>query len=877
MPNKDKRLGFDPLAWMQEDEAAESMDALSDEIHAEKNLPDNVNVFGAHADEVSKSATMAEKTEAHTQENSIQDKRGKDMKEILLDSLALLDPQAEQMTETFYQRLFESYPQVKPLFKNTDIKKQAKMLLAAIKLVANNVDKPEVLDKALSSMGKKHQNYGALPEHYPAVAETLLSVMAEYAGDAWTDEVQQTWSDALNLVAEKMIAAYDTEEKTMAARKSANSTTKTSVNPELIRIKGIVESMTAAIMMVDLDLKIVYMNDSAYRMMKRVEPIMKQTFPFFDADNLIGVCIDDFHKNPSHQRHLLSDPRNLPYNGLINVGPLTMELNVTPVFDDEGKFIGACQEWVDKTEDIKNELDVARLRSALDGSMNAIMMCDEDLNITYMNEAVRKLLKNREKELQQVLPGFHVDSLIGSNIDQFHKNSGHQRALLSDPSRLPYRTTIQVLNMYFNLNATMLTDKNGKYLGNAVEWVDATDEKMAEHEINALIEAAAQGNLDARIDDSQYEGFMKNLSVGINNMLDSIVNPINEVKRLANALMNGDLTKQIEGDYEGDFAELKNSLNMSVMNLSEMVKEIRISASQISSAAGEISQGNTDLSQRTEEQASSLEETASSMEELTSTVRQNAENSRQANSLAASARAQAESGGQVIESTITAMSAINEASNKIEDIISVIDEIAFQTNLLALNAAVEAARAGEQGRGFAVVASEVRSLAQRSAAAAKEIKVLIKDSVEKVDEGSRLVDESGTTLAAIVNSVKKVSDIIAEIAAASSEQSAGIDQVGKAITQLDEVTQQNAALVEEAAAASESMDEQAKSLTRQMDFFKINDAGDVELKTSSVAPAPAPRPVAATPRPAPAPAPAPRTTIQQSATISDDGDEWEEF
>ncbi|MDH5786574.1 MAG: methyl-accepting chemotaxis protein, partial [Chromatiales bacterium] len=257
---------------------------------------------------------------------------------------------------------------------------------------------------------------------------------------------------------------------------------------------------------------------------------------------------------------------------------------------------------------------------------------------------------------------------------------------------------------------------------------------------------------------------MKNLSEGINGLLDAVVQPIQEIKRVATSLSEGDLTQQMSGNYQGEFAVLSGSMNDTVNRLKEIVCNIRQSGNSITSASSEIAQGNTDLSQRTEEQASSLEQTASSMEELTSTVRQNADNARQANQLASGARQQAEKGGQVVGSAIDAMSGINQSSKKIADIISVIDEIAFQTNLLALNAAVEAARAGEQGRGFAVVASEVRNLAQRSASAAKEIKDLITDSVGRVEEGSELVNESGKTLEEIVNSVKKVSDIVAEIA-----------------------------------------------------------------------------------------------------------------
>src|SRR6201999_2845929 len=274
----------------------------------------------------------------------------------------------------------------------------------------------------------------------------------------------------------------------------------------------------------------------------------------------------------------------------------------------------------------------------------------------------------------------------------------------------------------------------------------------------------------------------------------------------------------------GFFEAMSRGVNQLADNMSEVVSKVKTVASEVRRGADEISQGNANLSQRTEEQSSSLEETASSMEEMTSTVKQNADNAGQANQLATAARDQAEKGGAVVGSAVKAMADINESSKKISDIIGVIDDIAFQTNLLALNAAVEAARAGEQGRGFAVVATEVRILAGRSATAAKEIKELIQDSVRKVEDGSTLVTQSGQTLDQIVTAVKKVSDIVAEIAAASREQHAGIEQVNKAVMQMDEMTQQNAALVEQATAASQSMAEQARDLTTMMQKYQVNDS-----------------------------------------------------
>jgi len=298
-----------------------------------------------------------------------------------------------------------------------------------------------------------------------------------------------------------------------------------------------------------------------------------------------------------------------------------------------------------------------------------------------------------------------------------------------------------------------------------------------------------------------------------------------EAQQVLSALAEGDLTQHMAGTYQGELEKLKGSINTALANLTRTLTTVRTAAESVSTGAEQITKGNEDLSQRTSEQASSLEETSSAMEEMTSTVKQNADNAKQANQLAIAARDIAEKGGSVTTKAVEAMDEINKSSKKIADIITVIDEIAFQTNLLALNAAVEAARAGEHGRGFAVVAAEVRNLAQRSATAAKEIKGLINESVQRVTDGSELVDQSGKTLAEIVGSVKRVTDIIAEITAASQEQASGIDQVNKAIMQMDETTQQNAALVEEATSASQSMKEQAKELMTQVASFKMNGNG----------------------------------------------------
>ncbi|MDX9739880.1 MAG: methyl-accepting chemotaxis protein [Gammaproteobacteria bacterium] len=305
-------------------------------------------------------------------------------------------------------------------------------------------------------------------------------------------------------------------------------------------------------------------------------------------------------------------------------------------------------------------------------------------------------------------------------------------------------------------------------------------------------------------------------------LIRAILDPLNEAIRVANAIAKGDLTNRIVVKSSDETGRMLAAMKEMSERLAALVARATEASSSVGTGAREIAAGNMNLSQRTEEQASSLEETASSMEELTSTVKQNADSARQANQLANAARESAERGGEVVAKAVEAMGDINTSSKKVSDIVGVIDEIAFQTNLLALNAAVEAARAGEQGRGFAVVAAEVRNLAQRSAASAKEIKSLIGDSVKKVNDGTELVHHSGQTLAEIVAGVKKVTDIVAEIAAASQEQASGIEQVNRAVMQMDEMTQQNAALVEQAAAASRSMEEQAETLNELMGEFRIN-------------------------------------------------------
>ncbi len=473
-----------------------------------------------------------------------------------------------------------------------------------------------------------------------------------------------------------------------------------------------------------------------------------------------------------------------------------------------------------EVNEIRNQSkELSRVKEALDTVNAAVMITDEDHRIIYLNAALGRLMAEAEEEVRHELPEFDAQRLEGENIDLFREHSSLGRKFLENLEQ-PYTEEFTIGNRFFRITASPVRDESGNRIGSVVEWADRTEEVAVEKEIQEIVDAALTGNLTERIEVAGKQGFFATLSQSVNRLMDVLEQVVEDTASAIGALARGDLSHTIETDYEGSFARLKEDVNATIRNLTNVIGSIRSSADAVGQASREIAEGNADLARRTEMQASNLEETASSMEEITSTVRQNADNSQKASGLSQETLEQAIAGGSVVSETIAAMEKITESSKKIAAIIGVIDDIAFQTNLLALNAAVEAARAGEQGRGFAVVATEVRNLAQRSATAAKEIKDLIENSVGNVEEGSKLVNQSGKTLEEIVESVKKVNDFIAEIAAASSEQYAGIDQVNQAVSQMDEVTQQNAALVEEAAQTSQMMDEQARELGELISFFK---------------------------------------------------------
>ncbi|MDB6100727.1 MAG: methyl-accepting chemotaxis protein [Gammaproteobacteria bacterium] len=532
--------------------------------------------------------------------------------------------------------------------------------------------------------------------------------------------------------------------------------------------------------------------------------------------------------------------------GRISAGNYENEIAVSGT-DEASQVLGALDRMQGTLRtQIETERGVAaensRIRHALDKASTSVLLADGQHRIIYLNDTAQKTFASAQGEIRKTLPGFDVRGLRGSTLD----------TLSSDPSR--ERRTLDALtgsevqeralgSLTLRTVSSPVVGDNGERIGTVVEWTDRTQEVGIEKEMQTMLSAVINGDLASRIALDSKSGFFETASRGINQLAD---------------------------------------------NMAEIVAMVKDASAEVYRGSKEIANGNSNLQQRTEEQSASLEETASSMEEMTTTVRQNADNAGEANQLALAARAQAEQGGNVVNKAVHAMSEINESARKIADIIGVIDEIAFQTNLLALNAAVEAARAGEQGRGFAVVATEVRTLAGRSATAAKEIKNLIKDSVKKVEDGSVYVTRSGQTLEQIVASVKKVSDIVAEIAAASREQSAGIGQVNQAVLQMDELTQQNAALVEQATSASQAMAHEAHALHEMMGSYQLGDlvrnhtaAGVIRVGTKPAASAagdrtneqPAPR----SERRGSVPRSRASGSAQVAAAAADGDSEWQEF
>lgn len=1091
--------------------------------------------------------------------------------QILEESFAALAPQAEALVARFYETLFEKYPAVKPMFSETEVEKQQKKLLDSLVLVVNNLRHPDKLVPALQALGKKHQNYGAIAEHYGAVAEVLLEVMAEFAGDLWSDEMETAWSDALQLVANVMLDAYtaDEEENEMAqvenqlfdvlpvpafavdergtvlswnqaivaltgrdaedvigkktwvgfsdkkmrtpvedalmeeekvevdfevVHAETGETTgvtftatptldedggvvgvvatlinsgksdniedmvgqieainkvqavihfnldgtivtandnflnamgysleeiqgqhhrmfieesyangseykqfwnalsrgefqsgeykrigkggkevwiQASYNPifdedgkpfkvvkyaiditdqklqnanykgqidaigkaqaviefnldgsiitandnflntlgyKFNEIKGqhhslfveadyakstdykafwealnagefqsgdfkrikkngeeiwisasynpifdlnnkpfkvvkfatditaqkkasilasAVEGSATAMMMVDKNRVITSVNPQTVKMLQANLSTFQKVYPKLSLDNIVGTCIDVFHENPEHQARILADPNNLPYQADIEIGDLKFALNVSAMRDVQGNHIGSALEWADVTAVRAKAAEAASLSSVVKGSTAMYMLCDPDLVITYANPAVVEMLSLYEGKLRELFPGFDLKNVVGTCIDDFHKNPSHQRRLLADLKNLPYRTEISVAGLEFGLTLIALLDDEGNYIGNAVEWTDYNDRARYKAEVSRVYEAVKGGSLSERGDLENLSEVYQPMMQSINEIIDATVAPIQEAAEVLERLAERDLTARVMGDYLGDHARIKDAVNTAADNLDQGLIQVSASAEQVNAAAGQISTGSQSLAQGSSEQASSLEEVSSSLQEISSMTKQSASNAQEAKGLSENARISTDKGVDSMNRLSEAIDRIKASSDQTAKILKTIDEIAFQTNLLALNAAVEAARAGDAGKGFAVVAEEVRNLAQRSAEAAKNTADLIEGAVKNAENGVNLNQEVLGNLNEINDQVNKVSAVMEEIATGSQQQNEAIDQITTGVDQLNKVTQQNAANSEESASASEELSSQAAELSSLVAQFKLSVASSM--------------------------------------------------
>ncbi len=700
---------------------------------------------------------------------------------------------------------------------------------------------------------------------------------------------------------------------------------------------GIVDKVSAAIMMVDRDFVVTYVNEPTRELLKKNEAEFRKRWPNFEAEKIVGTCIDTFHKDPAHQRKLLADTSRLPIRTEITIGDLKIVLLVNGVFDAKNNHVGNILEWRDVTEERLNTGMLAAINKA-----QAVIEFSTDGKIQYANENFLKTL------------GYTLDEIKGQHhsmfVDPACRQSPEYRAFWEKLGRGELdsgqykRIAKGGKEIWIQANYNPIADAEGKVFKVVKFATDITEDKLRNADFEGQIAAIGKAQaviefcLDGKIltanenflntlgytldeikgqhhsmfvepghrQSAEYRAFWEKLGRGeydagqykrigkggkeiwiqasYNPILNADGKPFKVVKyatdvtaqHLANqaltaavqqtqdvvkAAQANDLTRRIPMEGKsGDIATLCSGVNGLIETMASVIRKIKGAAHEVSNASAEISASTTDLSQRTEEQAASLEETSASMEEMAATVKKNAENAQQANLSATETRDVAGRGGEVVSKAVDAMARIEESSRKISDIIGVIDEIARQTNLLALNAAVEAARAGDAGRGFAVVASEVRSLAQRSSQAAKDIKDLITNSNGQVKDGVELVNRAGTALTEIVDSIKKVADLVSDIATASTEQSTGIEQINRALTQMDEVTQQNSALVEENAATAKTLEQQSTTMTAEVGIFRIGDEGDVPL-----APSAPKRPAASSTRPA---APSKSTAPEKPAAKS---------
>ena len=506
----------------------------------------------------------------------------------------------------------------------------------------------------------------------------------------------------------------------------------------------------------------------------------------------------------------------------------------------------------------------AIMLTAMDTATTSLMVVDRNFTITKINRSLYDMFAALESQLRSELPQFSVAKVVGSNMDIFHKNPAHQRQMLAKLNDR-YEAHIRIAGLHLALTVQPIKVSN-TIVGYAVEWLDRTVEETVVVELSQVFEGMKHGVFNERIT-SPTHGVYNRIKANVNESMSVIQNALDSINGVIEAQATGDFTKALpSGAFKGQMHALKNAINFSAEKVKQAIAQAVVSSSIVQEQASNVAAGAHSLSSRVQEQASALQETSMTMQEMKSTVHANTESAAQVAKLSDQMKAQAGSGMDVMQQTITAMQSIQEANNRIVDIVAMIDSIAFQTNLLALNAAVEAARAGEHGRGFAVVASEVRALAQKSADAAKDIKGLINDSVSRISAGTHLANKSGEMLGEITTSIEKVAGMMGEIARTSSEQSTAIGQVYQAIDDIDRVTQENAALVEETTAAVAQLSQEADALMENVRFFNVGQ----KQASKALAPSKAPTKLSL-------PSPAKGSSMTKGQAAQATSVDWQEF
>lgn len=550
--------------------------------------------------------------------------------------------------------------------------------------------------------------------------------------------------------------------------------------------RAMAENSPVNILLADTDLNVTYANPASVKTLKTLEKYLPCA-----AEEVVGNSIDVFHQNPELQRRVLSSDRNLPHRAVITIGDEKAELLVSPVYDDEGRYLGPMVTWEVVTAKLKNEAEAAEKTAIVENAPINIMLADTDGKIIYMNPASLNTLRAIERQLP--IP---VDQVVGSSYDVFHENPAHQRKLLSDPRNLPHEAEITVGDDTLFLTASAIYDADGNFSGPMVAWEVITDKKQAEQREreNQERERRAQEELRQKVDD---------------------------LLGVVNAAAEGDLTKEVTVTGEDAVGELANGLRKMIGDLRDVISQVVEGADQFTEGSRVVAESAQSLAQGAQTQSASVEEMSASTEELARSIDAVKDNAGEANQVAKETSELAEEGGSAVQKSVEAMERIKTSSGQIGEIIQVISEIAGQTNLLALNAAIEAARAGEHGLGFAVVADEVRKLAERSSEAAKEISTLIKESTQRVEEGAVLSEQTGQALQKIIQGVDGTATKISEIADATVEQSQSANEVSSAIQQVSQVTEQSAAGSEEMASSSEELGAQASSLRDLVSRFKI--------------------------------------------------------